>query len=483
MVNNFKGPETAAVMDVDQFEQPLLLPLLPDLPLLQVFAYLSPQDLFAVGRTCLRLAALTRGAWRSTTAEVRLNTYAELGDLFRVAPPVELLELDVCVSSERPAHSLYGRFTIDRNTGIGSNEETKLILCVESSDMPKVASLLLELAPTVRRLDVCAELDEIFRILRQLPWSALEHLDVSGKYVDGDELVALGAPLWPQDVVLPMLRILGVERHNEYFHSTCSPEYLDALRSLLRAHSGQLRSVMLRLEALLPLVDACPRDLHHLRVDLLEGKGDVAVLRRLSGLKELSITMLSGYAVEEVDDKVENLLRTWSGPLERLELSSRCSFRTETARALGESGLKNSLQCLVLDDPDSLFINSESELKVALGAHPHLRTLVLLPSLSNEQGRPSEKRVVHELVRRSPQALHVACVRGPRVCQRPVRGRLTMMVYFRHSESERGGCPRCAEAVASARRYIADSSNWDVNYYDSVCMLPTLAVQFLQVQT
>ncbi|XP_026288644.1 uncharacterized protein LOC113213721 [Frankliniella occidentalis] len=463
--------ETATTATAHHEKPPLLLPDLPDLALLRVLSYVRPEGLFAVGRTCRRLGELTRSAqpWHGKP-ELELKSCDQVRDLLRVAPPVE--EWNVCRASAetwmgRAAVFLYQHVAIrdpdaTRPTGV-------LRVVVRGPGLPKeVASLLRDVAPTVRRLRLAfsRKLDDTFGTLKDAKWSSLEHLDVTANHV-------VKGTMWPQDMVLPMLHTVSLDPCRGKpkaggGRQVFSPAYLEALRSLLRAHSGQLRCVNVREEALLPLVDACPSDLHRLRVDLYGGRGqaEVAVLRRLCGLKELRIALgkqgiiILGAGFQDKDDvKVHTLLTSWTGALERLELHW---VNPLTIRALGESVIGSSLRCLVLGQPsyDRKFV---TQLPAALAALPRLLAFVLLlcPSYQmsdgeSQEARLSMERLLRGLVRRAAQALHVVYMYDKRE---------GFTLYFGHSEAESVGCQQCAEAAAAARHGLLQyvrRVNWPV---------------------
>ncbi|KAE8749372.1 hypothetical protein FOCC_FOCC003886 [Frankliniella occidentalis] len=417
--------ETATTATAHHEKPPLLLPDLPDLALLRVLSYVRPEGLFAVGRTCRRLGELTRSAqpWHGKP-ELELKSCDQVRDLLRVAPPVE--EWNVCRASAetwmgRAAVFLYQHVAIrdpdaTRPTGV-------LRVVVRGPGLPKeVASLLRDVAPTVRRLRLAfsRKLDDTFGTLKDAKWSSLEHLDVTANHV-------VKGTMWPQ-----------------------------------------LRCVNVREEALLPLVDACPSDLHRLRVDLYGGRGqaEVAVLRRLCGLKELRIALgkqgiiILGAGFQDKDDvKVHTLLTSWTGALERLELHW---VNPLTIRALGESVIGSSLRCLVLGQPsyDRKFV---TQLPAALAALPRLLAFVLLlcPSYQmsdgeSQEARLSMERLLRGLVRRAAQALHVVYMYDKRE---------GFTLYFGHSEAESVGCQQCAEAAAAARHGLLQyvrRVNWPV---------------------
>ncbi|XP_026291723.2 uncharacterized protein LOC113216193 [Frankliniella occidentalis] len=98
----------------------------------------------------------------------------------------------------------------------------------------------------------------------------------------------------------------------------------EALRSLLRAHSGQLRCVSLGVDkTLFPVLSGCSEDLHRLEVPAVKRAGMAAVLQRLRGLKELRIYVgTNSYRTDsKLTDFIE-FLDSWRRgfQLERLEL-------------------------------------------------------------------------------------------------------------------------------------------------------------------
>lgn len=468
--------ETATTATAHHEKPPLLLPDLPDLALLRVLSYVRPEGLFAVGRTCRRLGELTRSAqpWHGKP-ELELKSCDQVRDLLRVAPPVD--ELNVCRAwSGRAAVFLYQHVAI--HDPDATRPTAVLRVVVRGPGLPKeVASLLRDVAPTVRhlRLAFAEKLGDTFSILQDAKWSSLEHLDVTGNHVHG--------AVWPQEMVLPMLHTLSLDPYRDEptpggREQVLSDAYVEALQSLLRAHSGQLRCVNVRGDALLHLFYVFPddRDLHRLGVDFRDtikspldlssktsrasfmaqmhgGRAEVALmLPRLGGLKELQIVLkkeaVSILGADFLDDdgcRVHTWLKSWTGALERLELHW---VDPRTVSALGKSKLGSSLRCLVLGEPryDGEFV---TQLPAALAALPRLLAFVLLlcPSYrmsdgESQEARLSMERLLQGLVRRAPQALHVVYMFDKRE---------GFTLYFKHSEAESVDCQQCAEAAAAAR--------------------------------
>ncbi|XP_052121778.1 uncharacterized protein LOC113211117 [Frankliniella occidentalis] len=309
--NKMSQPSTTseAANATDRHEEALLLPDLPYLPLLRVLSFLPSSDLMAVGRTCLRLAALTRAhpwLWRHFNY-VSLKSNEEVWELLRVAPPVEWLELlwdTICF--DPPS------YVVQPSVLVGNTYAPCRSLCISMWMGNFIdTSALRVMAPMVRRLDFrgVVPLDLILNALRAVFWSALEHLEL--RPLSGPQL----GP-WMQEVLLPRM-------HTVTFEATV--ECLEVFGSLLRAHRGQLRCVRIFRGELLPLVNDCPSDLNRLEV-ALQGGEDTAGLRGMHGLKELSITC------EHEDISRTTLMKNSDGRMphhgERVKSgSAHCSLR------------------------------------------------------------------------------------------------------------------------------------------------------------
>ncbi|XP_052129853.1 uncharacterized protein LOC127751023 [Frankliniella occidentalis] len=204
----------AAVADMerDHYEQALLLPDLPDLPLLQVLSYLPPEALFSVGRTCLRLAALTRTQpWRGR-GRLTLNT-EEVWDLLRVAAPPEVVWIDedeVDKTSKKSQFSFGGSLItggcLDSDSRVHTSCPPRLLI-MELVSVASEDALMREVAKTTKGVEFrLRSVDAIFRSLQHASWSQLEHLTLSR--VNLHEQLTL---LWPQDLALPRLRTVTLQ--------------------------------------------------------------------------------------------------------------------------------------------------------------------------------------------------------------------------------------------------------------------------------
>ncbi|KAE8752611.1 hypothetical protein FOCC_FOCC000733 [Frankliniella occidentalis] len=295
---------------------------MPDLSLLEILWYLPLKDLVAAGRASPRLCALTRTKMRlwQTEDTLALKNYNDICDVLAVAPPVDILAVAPAAPALDP---LAGKLTVVPDDAANTTGlSRKLVLFTRGCVLAEsVDSLIREVAQTVKRLEVDAELAWIFTSLQEANWSKLEHLQISAQeLVPGGVTGAVGNLLWPQDVVLPRLQTVVVEPLYFEYSDThrlfdISVEHFAALESLLRAHryqpslsltahfalpfgrrclipglvfSEQLDCVKLCLSQLLPLVEACSSDLHRLEVEIADND-DVAVLRRMRGLKQLKI--------------------------------------------------------------------------------------------------------------------------------------------------------------------------------------------------
>ncbi|XP_026278735.2 uncharacterized protein LOC113206728 [Frankliniella occidentalis] len=282
-----KAPAPAATTAGDEHEELTLQRLpdvrvpdcfstLPDVPLLKALSHLAADDLVAAGTASARLGALTgahRSLWRGK-GDVEVESAEGLRVLVQVAPPVDWLQLRV-LSYEQ----FYATFT----ESFGSDAVTRLT--VEGPGVELAASLVRDLAPTLRRLEVSRlDVDMLLDALRAA--RRLHTLAVT--VASGRGAVTANRP--QEDVKLPRLRSLELHCDSDLAPSTVT---LATLQSLVQGHSAQLRSVSLCSPRLLPLLDACPRDLRRLTVAL--GPGLAALLRaRMQGLRELAVDMLGG---------------------------------------------------------------------------------------------------------------------------------------------------------------------------------------------
>ncbi|XP_052129852.1 uncharacterized protein LOC127751022 [Frankliniella occidentalis] len=199
-----------ADMEMDHHEQALLLPDLPDLPLLQVLSYLPDEALFALGRTCLRLAALTRTQpWRDRP-KLTLNT-EEVRDLLRVAAPPEAVWI-VIADTAKTSEFCFGvpdsyiTGCLDSDSRVHTSCPPRLLL-MELISVTSQDALIREVAKTTKSVEFLIEgLDVIFRSLKEASWSQLEHLTLSR--VNLHEQLTL---LWPQDLALPRLRTVTLQ--------------------------------------------------------------------------------------------------------------------------------------------------------------------------------------------------------------------------------------------------------------------------------
>ncbi|XP_052121168.1 uncharacterized protein LOC113213737 isoform X3 [Frankliniella occidentalis] len=447
---------------------PQLLLDLPDVPLLQVLSQLSPKDLFAAGRTCLRLAALTRTLpWRER-GEIKLKSIADAMDLLRVAAPLEV----VCIqkTKKKIAFQYSGRpdpkglvvGCLDGDRRIHTTCPPRM-LCMEMPTFTseESSSLIREVAKTAKCLEVIVDgLDVIFSLLKNASWLELEHLVVLSVHLNRKQI-----PLWPQELVLPKLRSVFVDPDS--IVSAYSEGSLKGLLSLLRAHSKQLDCVKMYSnkgrELLVHLVDdGLPSDLRRLEIKDLNAS-DAAALGRTHGLKELKINLNNEFILfQQVCNKLENFFRS-PCPLERLELHG---FPPLPLHVLGAGGLP-SLRCLVLGEsydatyPSFLsYVGTLRELPAALAGLPGLRSLILC------QASP---RVLQEVTPAVIPALEVVVVLGDEfwyeesllvselqslVNRAPVPKMHATYghdkMFSRHPVSETEGCSLCAEASTEA---------------------------------
>ncbi|XP_052124107.1 uncharacterized protein LOC113216180 isoform X1 [Frankliniella occidentalis] len=375
-----RTPPTGTAMN-HQEKTDFRLDVLPDLSLLEILWYLPLKDLVAAGRASPRLCALTRTKMRlwQTEDTLALKNYNDICDALAVAPPVDILAVAPAAPALDP---LAGKLTVVPDDAANTTGlSRKLVLFTRGCVLAEsVDSLIREVAQTVKRLEVDAELAWIFTSLQEANWSKLEHLQISAQeLVPGGVTGAVGNLLWPQDVVLPRLQTVVVEPLYFEYSDThrlfdISVEHFAALESLLRAHREQLDCVKLCLSQLLPLVEACSSDLHRLEVEIADND-DVAVLRRMRGLKQLKIGVDHLYP----DFKLTDLLRCWVGPLEHLVLQDM--IHETVVHALGAGALKRLLFLVIWSDWDDDTIRGTPgplrHLPEALAGLPRLRSLAL----------------------------------------------------------------------------------------------------------
>ncbi|XP_052131616.1 uncharacterized protein LOC113217548 [Frankliniella occidentalis] len=206
-----------AAMEMDHHEQALLLTDLPDLPLLRVLSYLPDEALFAVGRTCLRLAALTRTQpWRDPE-QLTLNT-EEVWDLLRVAAPPEVVWIDEDKTSKTTQFLFGGAGAIVGCLDSDSRIHTfcpPRVLIMELISVTSEDALIREVAKTTKSVDFIsrAGLDIIFRSLEDASWGQLEHLTLSR--VNLHEQLTL---VWPQVRTLASMPALSEKAPYRHRH-------------------------------------------------------------------------------------------------------------------------------------------------------------------------------------------------------------------------------------------------------------------------
>ncbi|KAE8736940.1 hypothetical protein FOCC_FOCC017604, partial [Frankliniella occidentalis] len=340
---------------------------------------------------------------------------------------------------------------------------------VRTSENVLLACLIREFTPRVKQLSYSGpDLNMLYFNLQYATRIELLCIDCEG---DSPEL--RGRPCWPQDVVLPRLHTVIFELNHDDIQST-----LDAFGSLLQAHRGQLRSVWLGGSEMLPLLDvldARPGNGNLQRLKLETGEGAAERVRRFQPhLKELIVHC------DERIAEMARLFKSWSGPLERLELQGAT---LRMLRVLGEGRLAG-LRHLTLGD-----ISSKADLQRTLAGLPRLHSLTLhrchgrkslemlcnmapttIPALEllifknfQEERCSKIKEVcprvaelvpaVKSLVGRAPRSLH--CVLLP-YCAGvdnywPEQHERYCTILYRHSTVAEAECPLCAEAVSTIR--------------------------------
>ncbi|XP_026277692.1 uncharacterized protein LOC113206031 [Frankliniella occidentalis] len=450
---------------IDEPEKLTLLSL-PDLPLLRVLSFLPMKDLSAAGTACCRLGALARAHW-SLWRGKKLGPVRAGGlwDLLRVAPPVDKL---CCEDSIANSYArCFESYESERSAVVAS------CLVVTTSDAFFLACLIREFAPRLKHLSYSGNYLNMLYFNLQYA-RRIEILGLDCEAING------GRASWPQDVVLPRLHTVVISELDEEQDSDFEPA-IDAFRSLLQAHRGRLRSVSLGGPELVPLLDALdarPSNSNNLQcLEVETGKGVAAGLRPFQPvLKHLIIHWTSSRTTE-----MAKLLKSWSGPLERLDLDSATP---KMLSILGEGSLAG-LRYLDLRD-----ISSKADLQWTLAGLPGLHKLVLrrchgeksleilcamsptiIPALEllifksfKEEGCSKYQEdcprvaklapAVKSLVRRAPLSLH--CVMLPHCGGGHWRGQnerneRCCTVFYRHSTVAVAECPLCAEAVSAIR--------------------------------
>ncbi|KAK3913818.1 F-box only protein 3 [Frankliniella fusca] len=336
---------------------------LPDVPLVLILSYLSPKDLIATGQADPRLAALTREhskLWRGRVCTDRyyFKSVPELMGLVRVVPPVHKVKFEVKRSPMILAH--FEKF--DRQSAAYATTT----LALEGPDMECCVAVIQEIKSALEYVEVTG-LDRGLEVL-------LESLQVSPPpfvkclEIRLESYFSKCLHWWPMGKVVPKLRSLVLLSSGEYFDGVkqCGPDpsLLDALRSLMRAHSNRLIYVRLGSPQMLPLLNACSAALPTLSLTVAADQG--AGLKHLRSLKDIRIHM------NQDKFHVDTFLKSSTAPLQRLDLRN-CSDRL--VRSLGTLSL-GSLQHLALTCGYSGW--TVGALQVALAGMPNLQSLHVL---------------------------------------------------------------------------------------------------------
>ncbi|KAE8749420.1 hypothetical protein FOCC_FOCC003934 [Frankliniella occidentalis] len=212
---------------------------------------------------------------------------------------------------------------------------------------------------------------------------------------------------------------------------------------------------------LVALLDACRSDLQHLELwDVQRDPGVVGRLRRMQGLEHLSIVIgcdglqddRHAAPPRQVRAELVDVLSTWAGPLQRLEL---VGFGVEGLLALGGgslAGLEHLVVVQYMFSPlGEALLEHVGTVGTALVRLPRLRSLAFH---CEDGGVTPLVPLAEDLVRRSPSAtLHVAFLRD--LEQSPI--------FLRHSVSATG-CPSCAAAdafvAAHNRGRVCGTHHW-----------------------
>ncbi|XP_026288056.1 uncharacterized protein LOC113213260 [Frankliniella occidentalis] len=465
----------------------LTLLSLADLPLLEVLSHLKTKDLSAAGQASPRLAQLTRthrSLWRNK-GKVRFNDIEGMLGLLRVAPPLDTLDLHV--TGKRGVSAYYylnDRWLGSRSWGSdGRHVGEHFKIKVFSEQFAGKIIWMLGQQTKHLRISYVRGTKRLGTLLASLQNAlALETLSMTWDWTSASCTFR-----WPQVTALPRLRSLELE--SDWFnrftsvHRTfpfseenleMSTSSLYAFRSLLRAHSAQLRSVSLYSAVLLPLMSSCASDLHKLCVVAVPG---ISVgLRRMQGLRDLEIsgpTWGPRCMIAKAEAEVAVLFRSWQHQLKRLRLT--CSSE-DTLCAVGAGALVALTHLHLCTFPTSL-----GPLGAALAGLPALRALVLNENPTPEQLRgiptdaiPSlrlllllqyenvDQDALRELVLRAPKSLHV--VQHTCKCDWDDLDRFASSpmhnLFGRHPSAESRSCPECAEAWRDTPKTIDPPRNF-----------------------
>ncbi|XP_052131380.1 uncharacterized protein LOC113208550 [Frankliniella occidentalis] len=483
---------TKAWNECEKQPTPPLLPDLPDLALLRMLSFLPFKDLLAAVQAVPRLGELT-----STRTHRDRPFWNGDGD---VSVHVKDAEGFLALLQIAPVHTLQTNSGTDGDVSGRFRSPSRLTLTLDTSPArargprnAQRARLLRKLiGPQVKHLDLSEpDLGWLFDGLRNA--RCLETLHVWHWQLERGTTV-----LWPQEAApLPKLHSVRVSiLYGAYFDLEMK-RGMKAFSSLLRAHSEQLRCVTLSTKQLMPLLDDCSDNLR--RLDVVADVGLAAKLRPLSGLKELRIEM-PPTPEDALYEEVEDLLRSWPGRLDRLEL---VGLRDDPLEAVLDAGeLTDSLEHLVVQAPsqfngllreDAVFERLRSLVLFVLRGTPPLDVLedicaTAMPALellvvasyfpkSNHcydyllKAKATEEYadmagevvpVLDDLVMRAGyQSLHVVlrlvcdCDRDPVCCG----------LLFAHPLAEADGCALCAEATEAAalRCCFYTGSSWSAS--------------------
>lgn len=450
-----------------------LLPDLPDVPLLRMLSFLPCKDLLAAVQAVPRLGELTsarthrdRPFWSGDKDEsVHVKDAEGFLALLQIAPVHTLKTIS---GTDGDVSGLFGT--------LGCRLTVTLYMSPAWGPRNAQRARLLRkfIGPQVKHLDLSEpHLGWLFKSLRDA--RSLETLHVRLWQLERGTTA-----LWPQEAApLPKLHSVRVSiLYGGYFDlDMVVKRWIKPFSSLLRAHSEQLRCVTLSTRHLMPLLDDCSDNLR--RLDVVADVGLAAKLRPLSGLKELRIEM-PPTPEDALYEEVEDLLRSWPGRLERLEL---VGLRDDPLEAVLDAGeLWDSLEHLVVQAASQfnglhhpvferlrtlvLFVLGDPPPVVCAGAAamPALEVLVVasyVPTLNHCDNYVSKAKATEEymqlvedvvpvldglVMKAGYQSLHVVlrlvcdCDRDPVGCR----------LLFAHPLAEADGCALCAEATEAA---------------------------------
>ncbi|XP_026285514.2 uncharacterized protein LOC113211371 [Frankliniella occidentalis] len=464
---------------------PTTLLSLPDVPLVEVLSYLSVEDLVRAGQASPRLGALTRehaSLWRGKARSFKKYYFvdaAALSVMLRALPPVYKLKFTTVRRSPMIVVQLE---CFTRQTQL----KAFTTLAVEGITAECCSSIIQEVTAHLEYLEISGLDRGLEFILLGLRSARLvRNLDISL------ETYFLQCNFsWPQAWTLPKLRHVSLASTGEYYDGSRQqrgPDHtvLQALNSLLLAHTRTVRFLNLRtlqMMPLLPLLDSRPGVLERMLVTVTVPSRPAVVLQPMSRLQDLKI-LSNNDGMTILKSQLVAFLESCKGSLQRLDVGS-CG--TQTLRTLADAKL-SGLKQLVLRFDFTDFRLQPGALQAALASLPNLQSLHILklwtptlpealaciparaiPALrlllftdsftADQDAAPSSDYAgfaqCQDLVRRSPMPLHVVVKVTWRTRQISVPSGERCILFFKHAataQPDAAVCTLCTEAESALR--------------------------------